>query len=78
MMPTAPTYVSALMMICRRPRCSTSETLSRSFVARDSVSPGWCASKYDSGSLAIFEEICWRRLRLRRSAKLAMTSVWML
>ncbi len=40
MTPTAPTNMSALMMICSRPRWSTSETLSRSFVARLMMSPG--------------------------------------
>ena len=42
---TAPTTVSAEMRICRRPRWSTSETLSRSLVARLMVSPGWWLSK---------------------------------
>ena len=42
---TAPHTVMTLVSSCNTPRWSTSESLSRSFVARLIVSPGWCASK---------------------------------
>ena len=71
---TEPTSATELDMSCSTPRCSTSETLSRSFVARLMTSPGWCASKYDSGRRPTLAEICRRSPRFRRSAKLAMTS----
>ena len=57
---------------CMRPRCSTSLTLSRSFVARLIVSPGWWRSKYASGRRSSLAAICSRSLRFRRSAKLAI------
>ena len=70
---TAPTSMVKAMMSWSRPRCSTSETLSRSLVARLMVSPGWWESKYESGSLPSLDEMSLRRDRLSRSAKLDIT-----
>ena len=70
----APASVVAAMMSWSSPRCSTSESLSRSLVARLMVSPGWRASKWASGRRESFSAMRVRRERLSRSAKLAITT----
>ena len=72
---TDPMRVQLAMISCRSPRCITSEILSRSFVAWLMVSPGLCASKYESGNSASLSAMRSRSWRLSLSAKLAMTSV---
>ena len=68
---TDPTAVSSV----NTPRCSTSDILSRSFVARLTMSPGLLESKNASGRRLSFSAMRLRSVRLSFSAKPAIVKL---